>query len=44
MKSLRKHLMPLQRRGLITVWSDTDIDAGTAWEMEYYSVLMGSFW
>src|SRR5579859_3120108 len=34
MKSLRKHLMPLQRRGLITIWSDTDIDAGTAWEDE----------
>ena len=34
MKSLRKHLMPLQRRGLITIWSDTDIDAGTAWEEE----------
>ena len=34
MKSLRKHLMPLQRRGLITIWSDTDIDAGDAWEEE----------
>ncbi len=34
MKSLRKHLMPLQRRGLISIWSDTDIDAGTAWEDE----------
>ncbi|HEY6541716.1 MAG TPA: TIR domain-containing protein [Ktedonobacteraceae bacterium] len=34
MKSLRKHLMPLQRRGLITIWSDTDIDAGSAWEDE----------
>src|ERR1051326_8277156 len=34
MKSLRKHLMPLQRRGLITIWSDTDIDAGAAWEDE----------
>src|ERR1700686_4586201 len=34
MKSLRKHLMPLQRRGLITIWSRTDIDAGTAWEEE----------
>src|SRR5712692_5360326 len=34
MKNLRKHLMPLQRRGLITIWSDTDIDAGDAWEEE----------
>lgn len=32
MKNLRKHLMPLQRRGLITIWSDTDIGAGDAWE------------
>ena len=34
MKALRKHLMPLHRRGLITIWSDTDIDAGEAWEEE----------
>ena len=34
MRALRKHLMPMQRRGLITIWSDTDIDAGDAWEDE----------
>ncbi len=32
MKALRKHLMPLQRRGLITIWSDIEIEAGDAWE------------
>ncbi len=26
--------MPLQRQGLITVWADTDIDAGMEWEKE----------
>jgi len=26
---LRAHLMPLQHQGLITIWADTDIGAGT---------------
>jgi TIR domain len=34
MKNLRKHLKPLERRNLIRVWSDTDIDAGDTWEEE----------
>jgi len=29
---LKNHLMPLQRQGLIQIWSNTDIDAGDAWE------------
>ncbi len=31
---LKKTLMLLQRQGLITIWSDIDIDAGTVWEQE----------
>src|SRR5438067_12626282 len=31
---LKAHLMPLQRQGLITIWSDTDINAGEEWEEE----------
>lgn len=31
---LKAHLMPLQRQGLITIWADTDIEAGTEWERE----------
>ncbi len=34
LNELKKHLNPLQRRGLITIWSDIDIDAGTVWEEE----------
>src|SRR6266849_9293262 len=34
LNELRKHLIPLQRRGLITIWSDIDIDAGAEWEAE----------
>ena len=34
MKTLRKHLMPLQRSKLITIWSDIDINAGDDWEKE----------
>jgi len=26
--------MPLQRQGLITIWSDNDIDAGANWQEE----------
>jgi tetratricopeptide (TPR) repeat protein len=29
---LLAHLMPLQRQGLITIWSDRDINAGSEWE------------
>src|SRR5947209_2479826 len=34
MKKLRTHLMPLQRRSLIKLWSDIDINAGDEWEEE----------
>lgn len=34
LQNLKKHLMPLQRDGLITFWTDTDINAGTEWEKE----------
>jgi hypothetical protein len=34
LKELKIHLSPLQRRGLITIWSDIDIDAGAVWEEE----------
>ncbi len=28
---LKRQLWPLQRQGLITVWHDRDISAGTEW-------------
>ena len=31
---LKAHLRPLQRQGLIDVWHDRDISAGTEWEQE----------
>lgn len=31
---LKVHLRPLQRQGLINVWHDRDISAGTVWERE----------
>jgi hypothetical protein len=31
---LKSHLKPLQRQGLIDVWYDRDIDAGTEWESD----------
>src|SRR5437588_9488196 len=31
---LTNHLMSLQRQGLITLWADTDINAGNEWEKE----------
>ena len=34
MEHLKTHLMPLQRQGLITVWSDSDISAGANWQEE----------
>ena len=32
LQELKSYLMPLQRGGLITLWADTDIHAGVAWE------------
>src|SRR6266699_967548 len=32
LKKLKTHLWPLQRQGLIDVWHDRDINAGTEWE------------
>lgn len=32
LNKLKTHLMPLQRKGLIDVWYDRDISAGTEWE------------
>jgi TIR domain len=34
LNELRIHLIPLKRQGLITLWADTDIDAGIEWERE----------
>lgn len=34
LEDLKTHLMLLQREGLITLWADTDIDAGKEWEKE----------
>lgn len=34
MQKLRKYLRQLEREGLITIWSDIDIDAGSEWERE----------
>lgn len=34
LQQLKSHLMPLQREGLITIWADTDIDAGSEWKEE----------
>ena len=31
LKKLKSHLIPLQRQGLIDVWHDRDISAGTDW-------------
>lgn len=28
LKKLKKHLSPLEREGLLTLWANTDIDAG----------------
>jgi hypothetical protein len=32
LNKLKAHLKPLQRQGLIDVWHDRDIGAGTDWE------------
>ncbi len=34
LKKLKAHLRPLQRAGLIDVWYDRDINAGTEWEQQ----------
>src|SRR6266704_2499936 len=34
LKKLKTHLRPLQRKGLIDVWYDRDISAGTDWEQQ----------
>jgi len=34
LKQLKAHLIPLQRQGLIDVWHDRDISAGSEWEQE----------
>src|SRR5437588_11802535 len=34
LNKLKRHLWPLQRQGLITIWHDRDISAGTEWEQE----------
>ena len=34
LNKLKIHLRPLQRQGLIEVWHDRDISAGTEWEQE----------
>src|SRR5579864_6768931 len=34
LQELQMHLRMLQRRGLIDVWHDRDISAGTEWEQE----------
>ena len=36
LESLRKHLMPLQRQGQITIWSNANIHAGMEWEKELH--------
>jgi WD40 repeat protein len=39
LEHLKKHLMPLQRSGQITVWSDTSLNAGVEWEKELHQHL-----
>src|SRR3989475_13149516 len=34
LNKLKTHLRPLRREGLIDVWHDRDISAGTEWERE----------
>ena len=34
LKKLKTHLFPLQRAGLVDVWYDCDISAGTDWEQQ----------
>jgi len=39
LEHLKIHLIPLERQGRITIWSDTDIDAGEEWEKELHQHL-----
>lgn len=39
LEHLKKHLMPLQRSGQITIWSDTNLNAGVEWEKELHQHL-----
>ena len=34
LKRLKQYLTPMQRQGLIAIWHDRDISAGTEWEQE----------
>ena len=34
LQKLKTHLMPLQWQGMVTIWSDNDINAGLEWEQE----------
>src|SRR5260221_5444681 len=34
LNDVKTHLITLQRQGQITIWADTDIDAGMEWERE----------
>ncbi len=36
---LKKHLAPLERQGQITIWSDSNLDAGVEWEKELHQHL-----
>src|SRR5260370_450877 len=38
-KQLKAHLVPLQRQGLITLWSDAEIHPGTNWQAEIWKHL-----
>src|SRR5258708_18952580 len=39
LESLKSHLMPLQWQGLVSIWSDTDINAGADWEQALHTHL-----
>jgi Flp pilus assembly protein TadD len=39
LNKLKSHIIPLQRQGLIDVWHDRDISAGTDWEQQIKSHL-----
>lgn len=39
LEHLKKHLTPLQRQGQITIWSDTNLNAGVEWEKELHQHL-----
>src|SRR5437764_1267929 len=34
LNKLKSHLRPLQRQGLVDIWHDREISAGTQWEQE----------